>query len=411
MALIFNNEIGYNGQDIHVCRNGKEFPFRLFFTSTTGVFLEFTYNIALRDPDDPSQPQNIKQYENIIFDVDNNTLIADAYIENDDEPKVTNFIVEVEGTYYVPGEDGPEERIETIKILVHIHDQLEDVWLSPGHISIRAGMAVKYGILAKFTDGNYADVSFYPDFSQQVGTELDGILFSTGYDIRKLPGSPDYTTPTPFPDACTVYVSEYFTGTSQQVELKGSITIFSNSGTLRLHHGDAGQIADRMNILCLSDGFNNSASSGADLKSFQNIVNNFQKQLLRSESYAPWFLFKDKINLWSYYTEGLDDVGTLDDPYIIIDNDKAACNFYEFLNYFDYLLHVMRTGSTQTLADFVKENSDKYGEDFINFIEIAQQGFSGIPISEFNTVGDFVNLTTLYDTVGLPSLLDSGQTD
>ncbi len=56
MTILFNNQIGYNGQDIHIWRNGKPFPLHEFFTQDSGADLVFKYELNLSiDPNDPTK--------------------------------------------------------------------------------------------------------------------------------------------------------------------------------------------------------------------------------------------------------------------------------------------------------------------------------------------------------------------
>ena len=56
-------------------------------------------------------------------------------------------------------------------ILIHLHDAIDKAWTSPSTLTIRKGMELKFGVLVSFTDGDYGDLSFYPDMEKDLSSD------------------------------------------------------------------------------------------------------------------------------------------------------------------------------------------------------------------------------------------------
>ena len=387
---IFNTSSDYFGQDIHIWRNGKTFPLYKLFDSSKN--LDYRFLIPLVS----------NQYENITIIPGNDLGIkVDSYTSS--APKVTNFFIHIREV----------STTEWISILVHIHDNLSNIWLSPNNITFRTGMIAKYGIIANFSDGIYADFSYYPEISYELDSTLQGI-FEGGETITKANPDTNYPTnpPKEYENKVTVKIPPYLLGGTVPATLSGSIKILDDYGNLKLHSGNIKEIDKRINILCLSDGFNN--SSNANRSTFRKIVRQYQKQLIKNTSYSPWNLFKDKVNIWSYYMDGLDNVSTLDEPHIIINNNDCAFELQYFIEIFDLLVSVLIDQQYHgiSITDMVKLFEDQYGNDFINFIGIKNQPFytanptTTLPVSALVTSAKFVFMDYLCAKVGFPTMAD-----
>src|SRR5690554_5255696 len=330
MAL-FNKKIDYNGQDLHILRNNQDFPLHLFFDSTADLSYEFRLDRIYIDED--------VSYEKIaiIITHDSNNDIDTVCINA--EPYVTGDGVRVDNFFAMVTNNTPRE---VATILVHLHNQIDQVWTSPDTLSLRRGTALKFGVLASFTDGDYADLSFYPEMKKNLtnGTSYLSIPpDSSGDDPRRITWKADPPNNNPIIDAITIELPIWMenSGSSNRIQVKGNIKVLDEFGTLNFHNGDITDVNERVNILFLCDGFD--GSDDADLSTFHEIINEHNKQMLMKRSYAPWNLLSNKVNTWSYYTQDTNKYSSLESEYIFVKNDSVTttptvAELYRFLYFF-----------------------------------------------------------------------------
>jgi len=152
MAL-FNKNIDYSGQDLHMLRNGMPFPLSNFFDDTT--LLSYTYRLKENQPNpDPLSYEQITISEAIQDGVRVVTITADQN---------TNPVTRIDNFFVTVG-DGSN----TACVLIHLHDAIDKAWTSPSTLTIRKGMELKFGVLVSFTDGDYGDLSFYPEMMRNL---------------------------------------------------------------------------------------------------------------------------------------------------------------------------------------------------------------------------------------------------
>lgn len=157
----FNSDIDYEGQDLHMLRNSQPFPLHRFFDSSKRF--KYTYRL--------NGSENIKSYESIqITEIKENIVVNGITTEVTKEVHIkadpyTSTTQERIDCFFITIED---ENKNEIVVLIHLHDSLNTIWASPEKMSLRKGMSIKFGILANFNDGNYADFSYYPDIAIEI---------------------------------------------------------------------------------------------------------------------------------------------------------------------------------------------------------------------------------------------------
>lgn len=304
----FNKTIDYEGQDLHMLRNNQNFPLHLFFDTSK---YQATYRYRLNGD------YNSLVLDNITVSA-NGTIRANPYA-NPADAKIENFFVEVT----INGQN--------TTILIHLHDQLEHVWTSPNTLSLRLKMNAKFGILASFTDGNYADLSFYPSIvMERITTNLsiefsnDGEGNSGNKENRiKLKNAPSRRET--LNNAVKFTLPLYLTNNgSLPLFTFGTIVLPEERDSLTLISGDAENVNNRVNILCLSDGFDGLVNKN-DQTTFENCVRQIHTYMVESDYLSPWnhFAAQNTVNIWSYYTKDESSTCTNEGEYVFVQVDAV----------------------------------------------------------------------------------------
>lgn len=390
----FNSEIDYKGQDLHMLRNGISFPLYSFF-DTSAHSATFKYRLK--------GDYSSLNYDNITI-TPNNEIIAVAF-NPPLRPIIDNFYVEITINNQIA------------LVLIHIHDSLDEIWTSPQTLSLRQGMAIKFGILANFINGNYADFSFYPEFEFKIKQD-DAIELNAENRIKW------NTTPSSLPyeinDAIEIKIPRYLRNSDEFIFIKGDIVVVEdNDDSLELICGDTENIHNKLNILCLSDGFD--GTELADQNTFKNYVSDIRTHMLESDFLTPWNLFaaSDKINLWSYYTKDKSNIATHEGEYIIIDSNGmefSVSDLYSFIYLFDkYIISNIKNSINLTLNEFINilNSSSKYNItpkllDYLNLSYFKTNEVQNplFPLLKFDKLVVFISLSDLCLQVGLPSIND-----
>lgn len=355
----FNTDIGYEGQDLHILRNNQPFPLHKFFNSSKK--LKYTYRLV--------GSEDITEYESIKI-TESGGDIKEVFIN---AGPYTSLLQEKIECFFVKIED---EDQNVAVILIHLHDSLSSVWPSPEKMSLRKGMTIKFGILATFDDGNYADFSYYPDIDVEIVESVN-----SNQAVRLVNGRVELNnTPASYPlllnDVIKISLPRYLRNNDSETSIKGSVEVLEENGILNLVVGDASNLEKKFNILCLSDGFNN--TSLADQVTYQEYVNQIHSHMLESDVLAPWNLIasSNKINLWSYYTKDDSDIGNNEGEFIVI-----------------------------------TENGTKYVRDLYMQIKISDLVYKDQPVTlPGNIEVNAINLSYLCNLVGLPSTADLTKT-
>lgn len=400
------NSTGYQGQDLHMLRNNQNFPLHEFFNNSSGN-LSYTFRLTGAEVTDTSTA-----YESINIEVlktgstvDAVNIMADIYQVNiNNDEKINNFFVTVKDN----------ATAEQIVILIRLHDTLEKVWLSPEIPKFRDGMTLKYGIMAYFNDNIFADFSYYAQIDYKLGTGAANIFELAGSGdrlIRTTAQSSQYPTnpnpPVVVTNAIKIELPPYLTNSGAQVTLDGSVEILDD-GILELHSGDNTKINDRTNILFLSDGFD--GTDEGSITAFHDFIRDFNTEALQKEAYSPWNSLMENVNLWSYYTEGIDNTASFEGDLVIL-NNNTVMDLHKFIESFDEIVNQLIARQTtvgRTFNDFVDFYIGQFGSEFVNFIELAGIANATDPVpppSFFPPLVDenIVNLMDLCSLVGLPS--------
>lgn len=408
----YNTNLGYQGQDLHIIRNGKPFPLNKFFKAQKGVAYNFRF----------PGTGNTRSYENIQISVTEGndstiaSITASEYESGGDDKKITNFFV----TVYIDG--------ESTKILIHLHDSIEKIWATPNPLTFRKNLAVRFGLYAKFANDCSGDISFYPEFSWH---KIDPTLTAVTVDSERnrIVFDPNGTMPATFPkdfmNSFEVTVPEYFRKNQSPTSAKASLQIRDEHGTLKLvlgkhpvSDGNSVDIKNGFNVLFMADGFD--GEDKADATTFNEYVTKIRDQM-KSKISEPFNLFND-FNFWAYYHESREPMGILRGEYIKIqeNNNKAIMVpvnlFIEILD--DIIVkgtgqYTYSNNSDAPLEEFKKGKTDKYGSTLVNYIPFSEMGSDNALFPTLKTPsgdGHILKLSELCESVGLPSIDDKNAT-
>lgn len=402
----FNKNTGYSGQDLHVIRNGKDFPLNGFFdTSAHSASYDFKF---------PGTGAS-RTYENITISTTAGTINASAFTSTT-EKKIGNFFVEV-------SIDG-----EYVSILVHIHDSIEKVWATPSPLTFRKNMSVRFGLYAKFNGNYFGDISFYPQLSW---AKIDNNLSFVKIEAvtQRLVLDTAGTLPTAlqnYPDSFEVTIPDYFKTTGSPQSTKASMQFRSDQGSLELILGrnppaGAGpvNIDNGLNILFLADGFD--GQTKANLEEFKTYVRQIRDQMSATVS-SPWNLFPD-INFWAYYLESREPMGILRGEFLKLSETSTVAktvSVNRFIEIGDAVIEecskpftYSNNGLDAPLSAYETAVGSTYGVPIINFMDFSAlgSGTSTFPLIKppSGATPKMMSLSKLCGVVGLPSQDDIGK--
>lgn len=217
-----------------------------------------------------------------------------------------------------------------------------------------------------------------------------------------------------------IKIPRYLRNSDEFIFIKGDIVVVEdNDDSLELICGDTENIHNKLNILCLSDGFD--GTELADQNTFKNYVSDIRTHMLESDFLTPWNLFaaSDKINLWSYYTKDKSNIATHEGEYIIIDSNGmefSVSDLYSFIYLFDkYIISNIKNSINLTLNEFINilNSSSKYNItpkllDYLNLSYFKTNEVQNplFPLLKFDKLVVFISLSDLCLQVGLPSIND-----
>ena len=126
-------------------------------------------------------------------------------------------------------------------------------------------MELKFGVLVSFTDGDYGDLSFYPDMEKDLssdGKKYFQIPFPppqtpAKYDPNRISWKADPSEEdNPVSNAMIINLPPWMENIgSSTTQVTGNIYFQKDFGNVRFHRGNIDDIDNRLNILFLSDGF------------------------------------------------------------------------------------------------------------------------------------------------------------
>ncbi|MDR2222416.1 MAG: hypothetical protein LBE34_06720 [Flavobacteriaceae bacterium] len=402
----FNTNIGYQGQDLHILRNNVRFPLHHFFKDDVALQYEYIYRLTGKE--------TLKNYEKIrIIELAVNGkkevyIEAEKYVSNNSEPKIHNFFI----TVIVTKPNDSSFKAQQVVILIHLHDELQKVWTSPEVLTLREGMAAKFGVLAIFSDGCYADVSYYPQEVKLVNTS-DFIELSGEKNQRLTLKRTASTYPPKEENVVEITLPNYFKNNNadNRFIVKGFVDI-QNGGNLKLHRGDDNGIDDRINVLFLSDGFNDNG-----VASFHRLVDQFVTRTLQNQLYSPWNILDNKLNIWSYFTKDKNNVALLESEHVIVKSGSSpiVADLNYVINVTDAIIGNLIEEGTYTMAIYANSLRMVYAGEFIDFLELRsppliQSSFPALNADNIVNVhlndNNTLKLSELCGMVGLPTIED-----
>lgn len=409
--ILFNKDIDYQGQDLHILRNEEDFPLHKFFDNSA------TLSFDVRLPLDP----NTSSYENIVITELPNQLniCASEYVPNPNEKEINSFFIEVTASENRGGVIYNESAV----VLIYLHNEIDKAWTSPNTMSIRRGMELKFGVLASFTDGKYADLSFYPEMGCTLAENAEENLCLSTNGSQRIEWLSDPENDTfLIENAVTITLPPWMNNadvsSSDLIKVTGNIDMLKGFGNIHFHKGEIGDVDDRINILFLSDGFDDSPE--ADIQAFRDTIEQFTKEMLEKNSYSPWDLLSDKLNIWSCYTKDKSKYSSCEGEHIIIKYDDASPTIAElssFISFFDgTFLAEVTMPKAHSKDSYISTFKRTYSTDLNNFInlEFSQNLRDSFPLIQdqlpsglYLALSSYVNLSFLCRKVGLPSVTDS----
>lgn len=394
MAFIYyNKDTDYQGEDLHMLRNNQPFPLHKFFDTSE---YSATYKFRLKG-----------DFSTLALDgisITNNYEIIAVPHNNPADTQIDNFFVEV------------TINNQTIVILIHLHDQLDSIWTSPNKLSLRKGMEVKFGVLAQFGDNNYADFSFYPDLAvTKINNDNTVKLNNNRISWNSSPG--EY--PHDIPAVVKITLPRYMRNNDDEVSITGDLTVLEDNGILELIFGDNDEesINNRMNFLCLSDGFSNSSAGTQAV--FKDYIQQIRSYMLESDALTPWNLFASsgKINLWSYYTNDIDSLSQNEGEFIKISDsngDFLLAGLHTFIEECDIaIINSIKKNIQESLNGFVNFllKNQEYNQKLIDYLDLSffkanPNDNPSFPLLHHSPSVNFLSLSEVCMHFGLPSERD-----
>ena len=410
MAL-FNSKIGYQGQDLHLVRNNQQFPLHEFFDKDSSLSYTFHLN------EDPQASST--NYENIeiIEDIDDNN-IKTVFIKAG--PRSSNMTVD---NFYVTVQGNGDISV----ILIQLHEAIDKVWASPHLLTYSKGMSIKHGLLVSFTDGTYADLSFYYGVGVSKNDNLHDPLKLD--DNNRLVWAGDINLPVApniYENIVDITVPTYMenSGEDPTPTTSGSVKVV-DVGILKLHSGNREEIDKRTNILFLSDGYDNQSQQGRNIKGFHKIITELQNAFATKNTYGPWNVLYKKTNIWSYYTHAEHSMATLEGDYIKFNTDNVSRpligSLFQFINFFDKNVVIFGTAAHRfgdgptPISKFAELYLNGYPNQMIQFLDLTSSDLSAVfPLfrddnNNIITSGNILTLANLCSKVGLPSEADQAK--
>lgn len=289
-------------RDIHVVP-GQPSPdltnLHLFFQKTNGN-LEWANNYLSSNTDvdlvfkpkfkpQGTQAANTHSGHGISVNTQNGVVTLDANLPS---PRKYNFIMEVEAKDHSSG-----DIIDTDYIRVHAHQSIDQVWLTPGTLTVRPFQATRpettnyeFSVRAQFDDGTVGDISNMPNLTWSPSANVNS---SSGRLILKTGDASGNTIP------ITVTLPTAIGGaTASGSLLVGDAWDNSNSIDISIVVGGGwpGTISPEKvpNVLLIGDGF-----TSVNQAAFNQYANSLVQFLKTNPLNKPYDVLSTSINFWS----------------------------------------------------------------------------------------------------------------
>lgn len=387
----------YNGQDLHIVRNNKEFLLNDYIVNGS---VTPTYSIEY--------PKNTSvATEGIVIENNGDGIFSITANPYSQDTNITNIKVKI------------TDNTTTLYVRIYIHNSVTTAWLSPSPMTIYKNHDdLRLGVFVKFDDDNIANVSWYngltwSDISLPSYLNIDpntGRVTVTGDYPTELPNG---YTPTTYQVGCCLPESLFASCVS------GFINVALDEGSLAFHKGVPSNLI-RKQVIILSDGF---------LNTERDLFKAYVTQALEKLE-SPWNLINN-INYWSYFLPSRESGGIVEGNYIKLkpydttkpDYSKMASidGYSKVLERIFHELIVLNVPN-KTLGDYLGVGTVIIYPEFTNFIPwevIFGSNYLNLALSDIKVKNlqsgsevDNVNILTVNDIceyVGLPGSDDQSK--
>lgn len=228
-------------------------------------------------------------------------------------PRVNNFLLTA--LFAAPGGDKEE-----VEIRVHIHDSVEDIWLTPSTLTIHEGAdECRFTVLARFNDKSVGDITDWPELTYR-SLDAGVVTVLAGGIVRaEVPsGSAPITANLAIASLGINKTSAPATALAKPswAEIAKAAKVEFVAGKRRPDERNPfgaepdsikSVVENRVNVLFVAEGFRHDQRFD-----FRNIVNTIARVFRGEEAafastFQPFNLLKDSINYWTVFVPSEQD--------------------------------------------------------------------------------------------------------
>lgn len=312
----YNQELKYQGEDIHLLRNNTDFDLSTYFKKRNGIAMSFSiplvdqYDTSLSIYSDSGTMFYAGAYSPSAGEYEFNNIIlkeATGIINANTAPNdyLRNFVLRVNLVFKYNKIGGGIETVQkSLFIRVHLHNSVSKIWLTPNPISIYndSDSVVKCHLYAKFDDGVIGDISSNHTIAWSVSSTTSFSI--TQYAPTATPAV--YTNGNLKALTTTVGTTGQITAayggmsSTATVKVKESLAINTNRPSFELLSGaGSGELNNLVNIVILSDGFETDIVPADDRKNaFEKFTKTFVDDVKTNSKLSPWNKLFDNMNIW-----------------------------------------------------------------------------------------------------------------
>jgi hypothetical protein len=277
-------------------------------------------------------------------------------------------------------DDGAGHTSQT-EIRVHLHDSVEEIWLTPSTLSIHQGAdECRFTVLARFDDQSVGDITDWPGLSFQSSDESVVKVIGDGRLQATAPsGSAQVTVTLILPSPPTDNTSDPATVRAMPgwAQVAAATRVDFVAGPVVPNRADPDSakrdsvksvVEGARNVLFIADGFQDGQRFD-----YRNIVNTIARVLRGEEAafaaaFQPLNLLKDAINFWTVFLPSPQDGITALGEYFVGPGSRPAGAAFlpqprpapdaEEWDYLELIHEVglpIRSDRTRTLADLVPD--------------------------------------------------------
>lgn len=416
----------YDGEDIHIIRNGKDFDVLAYINVQAGAaynfFPSFHQDVFI-GPLLSTFPSHANSYNGISatsftlegITVNRATGIISATSHTN--PTIANFYLWV--CEYFSSTNSETYR----RLRVHVHDQINSISLTPNPMTIRSDVnGLRFAVLASFqstvtvgstpiTNQVSADITYYSNFYFTFNS-APSFLTKDTMGVLTISGTPSAQV---LNNVLTVGVPDYLRNSpTVPITANGSLEIkqpLANSFVVkRLNKGKTMATNNANNILLVGDGFTSESL-------FNQCVSKVVTKANKNTYLSPFNHFDDSINYWQLYFPSDEEGCTIPENVVLLSTSpKRGCTLSNYINACDNLirrLDLLRSANSQFAVQF----GAAYSKSAIDLRNIAKKQTDQINLNfsqtvQWNQIVSYVDLSAtvllsdLVYTIGLPVLSD-----